>query len=79
MHTSVGLSLKPVRIPQSGLMEYQIVIPNLDQSHGQRVLINPDAFTHKLYPSCDHCTQLFVPIEKDDKMCFKCKLIKHQN
>lgn len=77
MHTSVGLKLKPVRLPSSGLGEYQIVLPNLDDPRGERVFVKPDAFTHKVYPLCPTCEQLFVPIEIGDTMCFKCKMTRH--
>lgn len=36
----------------------------------------PECFQHKEYPLCLACDTKFVPIDKGDIWCFKCKLTK---
>ncbi len=36
----------------------------------------PSCFTHKVYPRCLSCNDKFVPIDKGDEWCFKCKMTK---
>jgi len=81
MPTCVGLKIKPVSFG-GGLGPYELSFPiplyKLDKNRvnrvrvSERIQINPDAFTHKIYPKCVICEQLYVPIHENDVQCFKC-------
>ena len=48
-----------------------------NEVHTEWVKINLRAFEHQEYPSCLACNQKYVPIEKEDIWCFKCKMTIH--
>lgn len=40
------------------------------------VKISDTCLLHKQYPICLKCDNRFVPIDKGDECCFKCKIVK---
>lgn len=55
-----------------GLKRNELAIPKNDGIGCERVFFDLKAYEHKIYPTCPHCAQKYVPIHKGDTLCFKC-------
>lgn len=71
------------KVPQyqsSGLAVDELAIPAYDfegtRFHTRRIKFNLSAYDHKEYPTCPSCQSKYVPVQKEDKECFKCLMTK---